>query len=457
MQRLSTNVLTYGLSAVAARLHLFILAVSMASSSDNTPSSMPPRPGSGPGTEIAPQLESVLRNLNVNLEDELARYRRQRHGRVPPPPPPRRAAQRQTIDLISVAASASDESAVEAASQPAEPPPPPPNPFLQTATEGDEVDLPDMEQLADIDAPPIPDEPDQPGPEPDSSSLPVHSGDTPTDGYLESSEELLKSLEEEQAEPTSIPEPYSPERKSNSLLKLAGLVLVVLGGIGVGFAITYPSQLQNLRSRFWPAGDAETTIAETSETETTNQTGNALPEMPGSNTETTAISPDASADGYQPPGPDLSTREFKELDDIKDLVTLDVDSAGGSTAPATSPLPNPAQSPLPNPASQVSDGSTSPTTPAETSSTPAAAPGAAPASPLPTDATGSNFYVIASYTGDDSLNKARELVPDAFVRNFKAGTRIQLAAFDNRAQAEQQVAFLTQQGIVVELFGPTNE
>ena len=85
------------------------------------------------------------------------------------------------------------------------------------------------------------------------------------------------------------------------------------------------------------------------------------------------------------------------------------------------------------------------------------APVAVAPSPAPAAAAGSNFYVIASYTGDDSLNKARELVPDAFVRNFQAGARIQLAAFDNQAQAEDQVAALTQQGATVELFGPTNE
>lgn len=416
---------------------------------------MPPRPGSGPKTEIAPQLESVLRNLNVNLEDELTRYRRQRHGRVPPPPPPRRAAQRQTIDLISVPASASDEPAAEAAGQPATPPPPPPNPFLQTVAEADTkdtIDPPDTEQLTDVEAaPPISDDPDQPGPEPDGAALPIHSGNTPADGYLESSEELLKSLEEEQTESASVPEPYSPERKNNSLLKLAGLVLVVLGGIGVGFAITYPSQLQNLRSRLWPAGDAETTSAETSEIETVDGNDSALPEIPDADSESTATASEAATDGYRPPGPDLSTREFKELDDVEDLVTLDLDGNGSSTAPVTSPLPNPAQSPLPNPA-EATPGAAAPV---ETGTTPTA--GTAPATPLPTDATGSNFYVIATYTGDASLNKAREVVPDAFVRNFKAGARIQLAAFDNRAQAEQQVAFLTQQGVVVELFGPTNE
>ncbi|NEZ62896.1 hypothetical protein D0962_08890 [Leptolyngbyaceae cyanobacterium CCMR0082] len=448
----------------------------MASSSDNTPPPMPPRPGSGPETEIDPQLESVLRNLNVNLEDELTRYRRQRHGRVPPPPPPRRAAHRNTLDLISVSVStpAAASDAGGTLKQPPTPPPPPPNPFLKDASEssGLEDELPPtLDQLADVDeltsdvA-----ESEQMDADTDVSALSVPANDMPAEGYLESSEELLKSIEEEQADPESVPEPYSPGRKSNILLKLAGLVLVLLAGIGVGFAITSPAQLQKLRSQLWPASETEPVDADT---DTTAEGAGDLPEVPAS-TQPAATAPDPASDGYKPPGPDLSTREFKELDSVEDLVTLDVDGANGSTsAPVTSPLPNPAQSPLPAPGTAAADSqpavTNNPTTnPIGTETNSAAVPSAtpAPATPAPTTTpapalttavTGSNFYVIASYTGDASLTKARELVPDAFVRNFKAGARIQLAAFDNRAQAEEQVRFLTQQGAIVELFGPTNE
>lgn len=449
----------------------------MASPSDNIRSSIPPRPGSGPGTEIDPQLENVLRNLNVNLEDELTRYRRQRHGRVPPPPPPRRAAQRKTIDLISV--SASSEPTLGALNPPPTPPPPPPNPFLdkplEPGTDAFDADMDQFTDMAEMDAAaadlsetvPANAESDD---KLDSSALPVPSNDMPADGYLESSEELLKSLEDEQADPASVPEPYSPKRKDNGLLHLAGLVLFLLGGIGAGFAITSPSQFQNLRSQLWPAGDsADTGSPETSQVE---EESDATPSEP------TADSSEAVPDGYTPPGPDLSTREFKDLDNVKDLVTLDIDTASSPTnSPTGSPAPapsstnpgsvavpptlptNPAQSPLPPaPAGQPTDPTAaittdSPSNDASTGTTPVAAV----PSPAPTVATGSNFYVIASYTGDASLSKARELVPDAFVRNFEAGARIQLAAFDNRAQAEDQVAFLTQQGAVVELFGPTNE
>ncbi|MGD1953014.1 MAG: hypothetical protein ACFB14_25725 [Leptolyngbyaceae cyanobacterium] len=432
----------------------------MVSPSDPTPPPMPPRPGSGPETEINPQMENVLRNLNVNLEDELTRYRRQRHGRVPPPPPPRRAAQRQTIDLISVSA---NDTAAEKPQQPPTPPPPPPNPFLKhKASEPEEsAELPDTELPSDAIEPDAP-EMETPA-ESDSPALPIHSSEAPTEGYLESSEELLRSIEEEeeQPEPGSAPEPYSPERKSNSLLKLAGLVLVLLGGIGVGFAITNPAQFESLRSRVLPGTDVEP--AETADSD--------LPEVPETpNQPATTADPSETASDYSPLGPDLSTREFQELDTIDDLVTLDVDGAGNATGtpsalptPAQTPQPNPAQTPLPAPTdTPASPSAANSPTPATTS--PAAAP---PANSAPTNpatvtspapvATGSNFYVIASYTGDASLNKARELVPDAFVRDFDAGARIQLAAFDNQAQAEEQVAFLTEQGITVELFGPTNE
>lgn len=444
----------------------------MASSPDNPSAAIPPRTGSGSTPEIDPQLENVLRNLNVNLEDELTRYRRQRHGRVPPPPPPRRSAQRQTIDLISVPASSESIGVTPDAPSPRPvPPPPPPNPFLNQASESADNESPDADQAAELLADlsgldELAADLESADPDP-NTALPVHANDTPTEEYLESSQELLKSIADDQAEPDSIPKPYSPERRNNGLLKLAGLILVLLGGVGVGFAITYPSQLQKLRSQLWPAG------TETADTDTTEATdpGETPPEVASEPGATSGGVPDAASetnpDGYKPPGPDLSTREFKELD-LESLSTLDVDSAGAPASP-NPPLANPAQTPIPtaSPAGQppaspagATSSAAAPTTPAPAGApapTGAPAPVAVAPSPAPAAATGSNFYVIASYTGDDSLNQARELVPDAFVRNFQAGARIQLAAFDNQAQAEDQVAALTQQGATVELFGPTNE
>lgn len=429
------------------------MASSLDNSSDNSSAAIPPQSTSGSGVEMAPQLESVLRNLNVNLEDELIRYRRQRHGRVPPPPPPRRAAQRHTLDLISVPASALSGAESEpnaAAGSPNQPPPAPPNPFLNQTPAADAPPEETLESVAEVGPPlDIGETTTQIEDDLPETALPIHAADTSPDGYLESSEELLKSIADEQTEPEDVPEPYSPNKKNNSLLKLAGLVLVLLAGIGVGFAVTYPSQLQRLRSQLWPAGTAAP--PDDDATDATTAPGGAEP---------AAALPDTTADGYNPPGPDLSTREFVELD-LESLSTLELDNnAGGSPLPGTSLPNNPAQSPLPAPAATPTSPTGQPAPAASPANPPAATPettAASPAPAAPAAATGSNFYVVTSYTGDDSLNKARTLVPDAFVRNFKTGARIQLAAFDNRAQAEDQVAFLTQQGATAELFGPTNE
>lgn len=65
--------------------------------------------------------------------------------------------------------------------------------------------------------------------------------------------------------------------------------------------------------------------------------------------------------------------------------------------------------------------------------------------------------MITNYTGDPSLNKVREVVTDAFVRNFKDGARIQLGAFDNAETAQRYIQELQQQGVTSQLYGPTDE
>lgn len=65
-------------------------------------------------------------------------------------------------------------------------------------------------------------------------------------------------------------------------------------------------------------------------------------------------------------------------------------------------------------------------------------------SETPQEAT---YYVLADYS-DSSLETARQLVPDAYVREFpEQGTRIQLGAFSEKQKAKQLVEQLRQQGI----------
>jgi hypothetical protein len=65
--------------------------------------------------------------------------------------------------------------------------------------------------------------------------------------------------------------------------------------------------------------------------------------------------------------------------------------------------------------------------------------------------------VVTGFTGDASLTKARETISDAFVRNFRDGTRIQLASFTNAAAAQQHAQDLQQRGVAAQVYGPTDE
>ena len=66
----------------------------------------------------------------------------------------------------------------------------------------------------------------------------------------------------------------------------------------------------------------------------------------------------------------------------------------------------------------------------------------------------SSYYVVADYTGDPSLESAREAVGDAYVRNFDDGARIQLGAFNTEAGAAALVEELQNQGIEVRIYEP---
>jgi hypothetical protein len=335
-----------------------------------------------------PQLKTVLSNLNVHLEDELMRYRRQLRGQAAAAKP----APAPSLDLISVKASAA--------------PPPPPNPLLVSQT-----------ALPEASAAPAP--PEVPAPD-----LALHPDQVSPESYLASSEALLQSLAEERLEPEAPEpptpvEPYHPGRRSRMALWLGLLLLLLVSSLGLGYVMMNPAVLSPLRN--WVKAR--------------------LPEA--------AETPSAPAPAEEPPAdrplPDLSTREFVELD-LENLSTLDINSTG--TPPSLS-TPIPGQSGLPT------DGTvTTPVTP------PAPLPPSpVPPSPAPTSAVpvGTSYYVIADYTGDASLAQVRTVVSDAFVRAFKPGSRIQVGAFDNAASAEQFVQALKQRGVTAQVYGPTDE
>lgn len=436
-----------------------------------------------------PEIKSVLNNLNVHLEDELALYRRQLRGQSPPPAARLKRTSKKQLDLISIQAREIPPAEKQASAQPPRGPalpPPPPNPFLRQTEgqvpDGETAAVPPSGAGATLDSGPqdvlSADSSDTAvtAASGDGQGLALHQESTAPDGYLASSEELLKNLSDESDVPQSTdPQaPYNPNRENKLLapLKVGALLLLLVGCVGAGYAIVNPSVLDPVRALF-PQNDGAAD-------------GNSA-SVDGDGSSTGAGDPT-----YKPPGPDLSTREFVELD-LESLSTLEVnqqapipslgtaptlpgganttqlpapsaqapaaESPNATASPTPQAAPTPQATPAPaQPPSQSSGQATAPTSSAALPTVPATSPAASASSPASTPpAVGQNYYVIADYTGDSSLTKAREVVSDAFVRNFNEGSRIQLGAFDNGDSAQQLIQELQSRGLTGRLYGPTDE
>jgi hypothetical protein len=103
--------------------------------------------------------------------------------------------------------------------------------------------------------------------------------------------------------------------------------------------------------------------------------------------------------------------------------------------PQPQPQPQPVQTPTPQPPGGAATRSQS---------------GAVAASQSqPIEAEDGYYYVVIDYQNDDSLEKAQTAVPDAYVREFKTGTKVQMGALEDAATARQLAEQLRVQGLTV--------
>lgn len=84
-----------------------------------------------------------------------------------------------------------------------------------------------------------------------------------------------------------------------------------------------------------------------------------------------------------------------------------------------------------------------------------------PAPNLKTDqATNQNlnqrYLVVIPFTGNNSLDQVRQVVKDAFVRDFPDGKKIQIATFDNQNEAEQFIQKLSRSGLSASVYTLAN-
>lgn len=286
---------------------------------------------------------------------------------------------------------------------------------------------------------------------------------------MASSEALLESLGQGYGgqgydtpfHPTPEPPASSPfwNRVLGTPLGLGAILLLLVASAGLGYLLVNPAAIGHLTAQMpWANSDAL-------ETDTEGDSPVAL---------ATPNSPNRS---FQPLSPDLSRQEFTRLDlstlstlpgaTVRPSNTASTPSTGLAPAASTpgtvavspvSPIPPvsperpqaaaPSVASAPRPTQAPAQSAPRPAAPAQQSSSPTPAPAA------PTPASSQNYYVVTDYTGDPSLYESRQIVGDAYVRNFPTGARIQLGSFSSEADAAAHAQTLQGQGINAQVYRP---
>ncbi len=359
-------------------------------------------------SELQPQLQAVLAGLDVQLETELSRYRRYRR-RTPPPETVNHSTAQAEKPAAVLTVDSSNSQLKPDTTTPA-----------STETVLGSVVVPQTAPLATRSPHNSPSETKAPG------------------DYLESSEQLIKSIDQtprrrrRKRQPSLVASLFTP-------IGLSSLLLFLLSSIGLGYVVMSPSGRETLGLSRWFGQESSETEAETQ----------------------------AVTEPAEPRSPNLATEEFVELD----LDTL------SNINPNPNSIPTPANQPTlptaPNnltPTAPVSSGpdlgnltnelipKPTPVQPQPIQTPTPRPPGGAATRPQsqPIEAEDGYYYVVINYENAGSLNKARTAVPDAYIREFKTGTKVQMGALEDAATARKLAEQLRVQGIAVQFDVPKN-
>ena len=486
---------------------------------------------------LHPTLQATLNSLDAQLEEELTRYRRQQAGRPLPPRALTRQQTRKPLDLISVGATGG-----RTQPQAAKPSTPPSTssvdsiPYVPTQSFVPPSNHPGSEQAGQNDSwsgssslaiATRPTELDQESENSanfnETSSLtsttvesdvwgqltnpePAHPGD-----YLESSEELLRSLAEEEAK-------VRAERGFvDSLLTPVGvgsMLLLLLSSATFGYVIMNPSSLSSLGfNRLFNDSKPTTAQAPAGTTSAANGTGPGIPNAPNlASQEFKDLSLGSLSTLPTNPGASgASTTSQSALPNLKGSTAKPVNgsvpnstvpgklstltttlpaaltsptataNAGGQSGSASAPstrsmsitpppapariyqpptvtrvAPPPARSYSPPPAQSYSPPARSYSPPpaverpAPAPEPPSVSPDVRAPEPAASSSTpdqGDYYHVVTDYNSDRALEQARQVVPDAYVRNFPEGAQVQLGAFNDAQKAQGLVQELQEKGI----------
>ena len=414
-----------------------------------------------PQFELKPELKAVLGCLDVQLEQELTRYRRYRRRAKPTSTDETESPKQKLEKVPDVVTVASDE---QAASQGKLFEPKSTASGWETVVPGEPAPLAVASRVSNGSVP-------KPNGEPAVSfTLTPHSkGSTPSEGYLESTEALIKSIEERRS--------LAPQQRSllASLLTPVGILsmlLFLLSCAALSTVIFSTSGRTSLGlDRFFPG---------TSQTAQTNN-----PPTPAVPAKTETVPP------LESQSPNLAAKEFVQLD-LNSLSHINPSPNPLPTQAAANPVPPAPATTVPSPSNTVPSPNDpgmnnlsqellpqpKPTIPAPAATVPVSpAPpptlqpggGSTAATPPTTSATvtapkkattpiqsqDGYYYVVVDYQDERSFEQAREVVPDAYVADFKTGKKIQLGALGNLNDAKRLVEELQVQGIVAHYDIPT--
>lgn len=415
---------------------------------------------------INPVLQGALASLDVQLEAELTRYRRQRRGRTSlfPQMPPYNSQQPPTTQEATTGTPVSHvpttnpgNSAVQPnqASLKSKPTQTDTTKALTLASSSQEAVLATTEDTTATDSK----NPEEPLAADNQLVIPTPDQSEPQD-YLESSEKLRQSL-------------AAPETTKNSQKPLTNRIFTPLGIGSILLLLVSTTTLTYIfRTSLGLEGFLET------------QT----PKIAENSAQTTSKGENDSLIGLG--RPDLTSDEFPDVN-IHTLSNLKASPTPSPEVSPIAPMPNPpapeAAPPrttvlplpqLPNPASNLPGAllapsspqrATPPTvtpkvtpTPAESLTNPSsetANPSSSSSSNSPSPTANSNlsnefYYVLINGSDSNALEKARTIIPDAYIVYVSGGAKISAGAFKLESEAKTLVEQLKQQGFPASVYKP---
>ncbi len=244
------------------------------------------------------------------------------------------------------------------------------------------------------------------------------------DDYLESSEALLRSLAEEQ------PQPKQKARHDSLLspLSIGSMLLLLVSSITFGYIIF---NFDN-----FPSLSIGSLFKRNPEIQTSKNTENV-----------SSVQPDETQLTPITKNPNLASDALPDINSIDDV-------AGATPIAKPTPVATPLQVTSPAPAAPATTVGVAPTIAPSTASTPVPEPEATPR-PQNLDeikpSNGAFYNVIVDNTGD-TLAKVKKVIPDAYVS--PEGKYVYLGAFKSKERLKKHLELLKENGITARVEEP---